>query len=195
MRRRGFTLVEILLIVMIMALASTLVGLEVYRNMDRTALRASTQRLLHTARYARVLAAQHHRQCTLHVDMDNGTYWLTALETNVPLVEVEGEEGGDEGAQVIRSICARPSKLPEKLWFAKARVAGGEDATGEVTITFEPDGSAEAALVQISSEDDTQTLLVYPWTAKSVLVAGAIDELPTDVVDEGRGGSASVRYR
>ena len=82
-----------------------------------------------------------------------------------------------------------------KLWFAKARVAGGEDATGEVTITFEPDGSAEAALVQISSEDDTQTLLVYPWTAKSVLVAGAIDELPTDVVDEGRGGSASVRYR
>ena len=192
MKRRGFTLVEILLIVMIMALASMLVGMEIYRNMDRTALRASTQRLLQAARYARVLAAEHHRQCTLHIDMDDGAYWLTAVETNVPLVA--GAEDGAEDEQVIRSIYSRPSKLAEKLWFATVRVGGSDDESGEVTIRFEPDGSAEAALVQISSADDTQTLLVYPWTAKSVLVEGAVDELPTDVVDLGRGGG-SVRFR
>ena len=183
MRRQGFTIIEILLAITIIALGATLAGLAVYRNMDRTAMAGSVRRLRYVAQYARMLAAQHHRQCKLHLDLDDGSYWLTAHQSGIPLGP-EGQPPEPIEAEIVTSVYARPSKLPEKLRFTQVRV-GSEKIRyrGRVAICFKVDGTADPAYVQVSSADETMTVLIYPWTAKAVLRSGAVSELPCDMID------------
>ena len=179
MRRDGFTLIELLLALTLVALLAVLGGFELYRQFDRVALAGSVRRLLQVAGHARLLAAEHHRLCRVHIDLDRGTYWLTAEELGVA-VEAETEARAEP---IVAETYARPRQLGEKVWFESARVGQGPiRRTGRTEITFNVDGSAEAALVQVSNRHDTQTLLVYPWTGKVQLKKGAINELPSDAV-------------
>ena len=44
MKRKGFTLIEILLVTVLIVLASTIIGVRFFRNLDRTALRSAGQK-------------------------------------------------------------------------------------------------------------------------------------------------------
>ncbi|MBN2375421.1 MAG: prepilin-type N-terminal cleavage/methylation domain-containing protein [Sedimentisphaerales bacterium] len=185
----AFTLIEILLVVLLIALCSSLVGYRFYHSMDRTTLRISTNRVSHTVRYARLLAAEHHKTCDLHIDMDNNSYWLTVRHAPEVVGKTPDRQDPDQQEEVVNNVYSKPSVLEEKLRFVKAQVENEEVKTsGQVIIRFYVDGSADAALVQIGSADETFTLLVQPWTAEAILKAEAIDELPIDTINLGGTG-------
>lgn len=182
MRRNGFTLIEILLVVIIFALGAVLAGMAVYRRTDRMALHSSAQRLLQMARYAHLQAAEHHQECQLHIDISEGRYWLNAQQSGVPVSELAGDESEVDG--ILAEEFSRPSVLPTKVRFALVRTED-EDVTsgGETIICFAEDGSAEGGLVQLATEKGAITLLVYPWTGKAELRVGAIEELPSETLE------------
>ena len=182
MRRRSFTLVETVLVVVILALTAATVGYQYYRSMDRTVLRSGAYRLMNMAQYARLLAGEQHRPCKLHVDLTEGTYWLTEQQTGIAVEAGEAEEAGEE--ETIRDLYARPIRLPEELHFKLVRVEGAEAAgEGEISLTFNTDGTAQAGLIQISSKKRTYTLVIYPWTGRAELVGKEVNELPVEVTD------------
>ena len=180
MRPRGFTILEVLLTVTIIALLGVLAGYRFYRVLEYTDLDSTAQRLLCMARYGRLLAAEHHRPSVLHLDMDQGRYWLTSR--GIETVQVGEFEPPVE--QVVDDVYIRPGRLPGKLRFIKAQVEGqGPQSRGPVAIEFRPDGSAQAALIQIASDRKIYTLLIYPWTARAELQARPVNELPLETQD------------
>ena len=183
---QGFTLVEILVAVTIIALASTWGAFHLYRELDSVTLRNAGQRLLHTARYARLLAGEKHLACTLHIEPNKGTYWLTTQQGGIPV----GAETTDTAnrQQTVHDLWVRPATLPERVRFGQIRIQDAKTGDSDpAEIAFNVDGSADAALIQITIGKLTNTLIVYPWSARAELLAGAVDRLASDVVDEQTG--------
>lgn len=182
MQRRSFTLLETLLAVLIVALLATTVGYRYYRSADRTLLRSAGYRLLHVARYAHLTAAEKHHACTLHVNLSEQTYWLTARQSGIP-VDTNATTSPDE-EQAARTLFAQPRKLPQGVRFKSVQVEGLQTlAAGQSNIQFNPDGTAPAALIQLSKNQKTYTLLIYPWTGRAQLVGSQINELPAEMTD------------
>ena len=188
MKGRGFTILEILLVVTIIALVGTIVGYRFYEGMERTDLRSVGHSLLNMARYGQLLAVEHHQPCTLHIDLDEGRYWLTSRKNKT----VTGSEFDAEQEAVVSDAYIRPGVLPVTLEFVRAQVEGQQAVReGKIAISFRTDGSAEAGLVQIGSAKKYYTLLIYPWTGRAQLKAEAIDELPVDTEDLDESGRTS----
>ncbi|MBN1437132.1 MAG: type II secretion system protein [Sedimentisphaerales bacterium] len=182
MRSRAFTLIELLLVVTIFAMAAVLTGLAIYHRTDHTALASSSRRLLNAVRYARLSAAEHHRSCQLHIDIADGRYWLTAQQSGIPVTQLDASDAADQA--IVTEEFANPSQLPTKVRFAVVRVAGDSDTRqNEICITFHEDGTADAALIQLATEDEVVTLLIYPWTGRAELRTAAIDVLPSQTAD------------
>lgn len=195
MKRNGFTLIEILLVTVLIALAGTIIGVRFFRNLDRTALRSASQKLLHMTRYAQLLAGQHQQPTELHINLEEGAYWLTTL----PPLSSDPEIGSSETdePQIVDNVFFRPGQLPDKLRFTRAQAAGMPPVTGgEITIKFYTDGTAQAGLIQLSSRSKTFTVLIHPRTARAELKAASIDELPHGALDlDNAGSSPSVTFK
>ena len=180
---KGFTIVEILLVVLVIAIASTWTAIDFYQSLDSTSLRSGTMSVQRAARYARLIAGQRHQACKLHVNLDEGTYWLTVQE-RARAVGAEEQEEIEKSMLEIENVYERKRKIDEKLHFGKAQVEDSEAVSdGEVSIAFNVQGSAESALLQISSKFQTRTILIYPWTGRTQIHSGAIDELPCETID------------
>ena len=193
MKRKAFTIVEVVLVVLVIALVSTLAAFDVYRELDSTMLRSSSLGLQRAARYARLIAGQKHQPCRLYINLDEGTYWLTIVKTGTP-VGRENEDVKATGILEGENVYSQARKLPEKLHFRWVQVEGDKTAVreGRVSIAFNVDGSAQAGLIQISSENAVQTLLIYPCTARSELYGKAIDDLPSETIDLDARGAGEV---
>ena len=176
---RGFTVIEVLLVVTLIAVVSVVVSYEVYSRLDRTALWSSSQKLLRVARYAGLLAGEHHVSCGIHIDLDAGTYWLSVRSQRDGLGEaVEEESGRGELSQrlVLRNPYEQAMALPEGLRFERVLLDGQRPRErGEWVIAFDPDGSSDAAVIQIGSDRATHSLLIYPWTARCQLFGRAVE--------------------
>ncbi len=187
MKSQAFTLIEIMAAVMIIAVSSMLAIFTVYQHMDSMTLNSCGQDLLKAARYGRLAAAENHRPCVLCIDIDNSLFWLS------PAAELRwGNERDNKIASPRPSLLReylQKRRLPESVKFSKVELAGiGAVERGRVSITFGIDGGAEAALVQISINDNARSLLIYPWTGRAVLEGGQTGVLPMDVIDlDGRG--------
>ena len=181
-RRHGFSLLEVLAVVVIIVMVAATIGVRFYKSLDSAALRSSSHRLLQTARYARLTAGENHQPCTLEIDLDRGLYWLRGHgKPAQPGMGPSSRPSASEGAAALDT---EPRRLPETVRIIRAQVAGkGLYTQGKVAIEFHVDGSAEAALVQLNSAERTWTLLVQPWTAQAELKAGAVDTLPVGTVD------------
>jgi prepilin-type N-terminal cleavage/methylation domain-containing protein len=195
MSRKAFTLLEILVVTVLIALASTIIGIQFFRNLDRTALRTAGQKVLHMARYAQLLAGQHQQPTELHINLDEGKYWLTTLPSPAAAPEISSADSPEP--QVVDNVYITPGKLPDKLRFARAQTTDLQPVTaGEIIIKFHTDGTAQAGLIQLTSRSKTFTILILPRTARAELKADTINQLPPDMLDlDNDGSSPSVTFK
>ena len=167
-RRGGFSLVELLGVVAIMALLASLVGVSYYQRMEKVVLRGAAYRVLNMAQYGRLLAGEGHRPCRLNINLTEGTYWLTEQLTGIPVDDDSVKDGGQE--LTISDSYARPSALPERIKFKMVEVAGRMVVgSGEVAIEFKTDGTAEASSIQIGGDKRVYTVVIEPWTGRAVV--------------------------
>jgi Tfp pilus assembly protein FimT len=179
-RETGFTVLEILVMITIIALASTISALHIYHSLDSVSLYGASKKLLYTARYARLLAVENHQSCILHIDIDQNSYYLSVQKTGIPVKTHEESEP----AAVVNNIYVSPTVLPEKITFGKVQVEGAAPAErGEVKIQYREDGRVEAALIQMGNQQSIYTVLLNPFTAKAELRTEKIETLPVDTVD------------
>ncbi len=178
--RAAFTIVELLLVVMIVALSSTYVAFEIYSSIQQTSLRAESQRLLQTARYARVIALREHVTCRLHIDLTGRTYRLSVIPTDIPV----DKNHEPVSPVIVADSMSSPHILAEELRFKRAQAGPGLAYQGsEVVIKFYPDGTADASFVQIFGKNDAVcSILVFPATGRAEMRNAAVNELPVDSV-------------
>lgn len=168
--RGGFSLIELLLAVTLMGLGVVAVALQVYHSLESTALRTTAGHILHMARYARLMASQHHQTCTLHIDLDTGDFWLTVAPGGIPVAEQSSEPTDP----VVRNVLTKPGRLGERLRFHHVRV--DDDLftdSGQADVVFRTDGTAQAAVVEVAAQQRTYSVVINPLTSRPVLRSGA----------------------
>lgn len=125
-RKRGFTLIEMIAVLMLVALVAGSVAFSLGSNLKGVKTRAAVRDLTAAMRYTRGLAIVKHEQRALEIDVEARTY-----------------QAPD------RPLIALPEGLDMKLLTA----ASEQTAQGKGLIRFFPDGSSSGGRVTLKRED------------------------------------------
>ncbi len=147
MTERGFTFLELLTVLALMALLLGLVAPTFYRGWERERVRAALRDLSATLRVARSVAVTERARTRVFVDLEQGRYWL-------------------EGT-------GRAGKLPGGTRFAQATLVW-QDATRRLGyIAFYGDGASSGGHLDLEGPRGRRyTLNVDIITSKVTLGAG-----------------------
>ena len=185
-RRAGFTLLEMLAVVMIIGLISSLV-LPGFGFATARALEDQAQELaagLEFARQRTVMTAVPHR---VVLDLDTETWWVEwqpapEVPDAAAVDEAERESGridlsppptqASEFA-ALESGAGRRSILPDGVFLASVATPEGVVERGRVTVAFERDGSAEPAEITLFEEGGTARVLQVRPLADAVRILDA----------------------
>lgn len=165
----GFTLVELLMVAVIVALlagATVKVAMGTYKKM---AIERSAKEIMLAAKYARIAAVE--KGQTYELIFDAGQKAFALVHGGNPVSNQYTKPGSLTGDAVF-----------EKISIASFSQTGSDD--GEYNaIAFNSDGSADAAVIQLGDGKNQYTIYISPATGKAKIVAGVADDEMTGVID------------
>jgi prepilin-type N-terminal cleavage/methylation domain-containing protein len=137
----GFTLIEIVLVLMIVAVCAMVAGPKLANFTKGRALPNTATSLATTARWCRVQALSEGVKYRLNLDTSGNRYWVTKSDgTGLNFTEVTDEMG-------------RLVNLPEGILMSCPDIPTTEDGT---YLTFEPGGQKDVGVITLTS--DTRSL-------------------------------------
>ncbi len=185
--RSAFTLVEIMVAIAVISIAASLGGGVYLGSYQRLQVEKAARQLYMTARYARLLALERQQSVHLGLDRRQGRFFLITRKE---------DRSGQSKENVIKDAVCRPVELSESIQLEvvdiktnvytqeSGNTGDSEDTpSSEQSVTFRPDGTANAALLQIGNTHCHYTVSVCPITAKVTLTKGTADKVPSTTVD------------
>lgn len=127
---RGFSLLELILVILIASLALALTYPSLSRGTSAFHLRATGRDIMNTLRYAREKA------------ITEQTGMLVIADREQQQVSLSNAVGGE----------ARSYALPDDIRITRLFLAGQEVSDGSLTIRFLPNGSSEIAEIRLESD-------------------------------------------
>lgn len=135
--RRGFTLLELLVTLVIMVIMTGVVATAIAPALEDAHLRAGTRMVISQLRYARSYAVSHHTQA------------MVRFTSEPSRVSVQALEQGDDGEQTwdaVTTPAGRLRKLPTGVTFTVAGEGEVVDTKDEPTVTFSMLGQTEESM-------------------------------------------------
>jgi len=178
--RGGFTLVEILVVVTIVAFMAGMSGGIFIRSYEKRVKEKAAMDLLHAALYARILAVERNLPCKLYLDTENQAFHLA--------IDVADETGVLVGEQLIDNAYFRSVTLPDEMMFENITIRPYYALMQDVNyvtnvIYFSPNGTADEALIQIGDGFKHYTLSVSAGTSRPKLIRGTVEDVTPDSYD------------
>lgn len=191
---RGFTLVELLIVVSLVALLAGLAAPAVGSITGANAKKAAGE-LAGAMRYLFDTAALRHVTCRMAIDLDARAWWAECAPAAAGISrtpeeddrELERRFSGEKNAE-LRRLLARTEfgsfrdrlvekrELPGKTAFGKVRVEGRREAeTGTVYVHFFPGGQAQRAFLPLADGNNRYTVVVEPFTGRARVVVGDVE--------------------
>jgi prepilin-type N-terminal cleavage/methylation domain-containing protein len=163
-RRAAFTLIELSLVVMILALVLALAAPSFLRSYRGAVLSETAREFATTCQLARLQAVSQQLNATLRLDLEQQVYWLSQLSTN-------------NADQTPQPVTLRWTPLNPRIALASATLADGTTGSGGgqiVEINFYPNGTCDGGQVIFRGRDenDSITLVLDPITARATAGAG-----------------------
>jgi prepilin-type N-terminal cleavage/methylation domain-containing protein len=157
-RRRGFTLVELIIVMIVIFTLATIVAPRFSDFFPSLQIRKSTESLLAWSRKARADAAVTGTRQRLLLDTANRRYWI----------EYEARPIKEPGKFTALSGAWNPETLPEAVTFESIQGAETDASNGALRyVEFRPDGTSSETTVILSNDNgDRQTLRVEGATSK-----------------------------
>ncbi len=159
-RYSAFTMIEVLVVLVILAVAAGLIVPRMGRSIEGQELREAAARFAHTARTVRELAVSTRKTAAIEIDLDRGAYSVTVLSSQA--------SGG-------RMQAVQASWLKQGRWPATVRVSEYQTPTGSgmsvgvQRLEFLPDGTSSGAFIRLSSDADEYSIVVRPHNGQVVL--------------------------
>jgi type II secretion system protein H len=184
---RGFTLVELLMVVVIITLIGGVSGGLYVGTYKKVLVERAARDFVLTARYARVMAIEKQKPYKLNLDAVNGRFLLTTSEWN--------EQDEQAELVIVSDLYCRPVELQGDVTFEDIRIAPiGTDETLQVSqteqteeegqvITFSPEGSAQPAVIQIGDGKTHYSITISGATGKAKISFGTAENLAAGTVD------------
>ena len=181
-KREGFTLAELMAVVLVISLLAGLGGGIYVGTFKRMLVEKAARSLLLTAKYARIMAIEQQRQYKIHLDLTNGEFYLATTQYD--------EETEQSAHVIVQDPYCRPVQLEGDVKFEDVQVtpvsletsdeSGSEE---EQTIVFLPNGTADLAVIQIGDDKTHYTLSISAATGKVKVYSGTTENVTSSTVD------------
>ena len=176
-KRDGFTIIELMLVVVIFAMLAGAGGYTSFNRYKRVQVEKAAKDIFLAAKYARILAVEKQARCNMLLDTKENLVCLT----------LAGEESSSSGT-VISDSYTKPSQFAEGVNFEAVNImstnsSDGGGAGAEKVISFNSDGSAENAILQVGDGKSHYTVYILAATGKARIEFGEAEESPVDVID------------
>jgi prepilin-type N-terminal cleavage/methylation domain-containing protein len=148
-RQSGFTLVELAAVTVIIAACVTVVFPRLFNGLfKQQQLRSVVSRIASVAEYAHQRAVYTHLAHRLHINVEQGTYGVTA-------------HGPDGGVVSIPDDVSLSGRLPEDVQFTCVEFRDVKsDVRGAATIEFSPQGWMEPAVIHVGTREGEKMSIV-----------------------------------
>jgi len=138
--RAGFTLIELIIVLVIIGIASGLVGIMIGKGSDGLEIKTFTKEISSVLRYARNHAVTEKRTYCFVINKDEGVVRLYAHDD-----ETEKEDKGDNEDMEMLPVIDRP--LPDDLL-----ISIDDDDSDELYIEFFPQGNTSGGRIKLEKE-------------------------------------------
>jgi len=107
-RCKGFTLLELVVVLFVVVLGFSVIGLNLSSGSDTTKIKAAARDIVSALRYARGQALMTHRETTVALDLDSNSYTVSGRDKlyqipdgiDVTVVTAQTELTGEGGANI-----------------------------------------------------------------------------------------------
>jgi prepilin-type N-terminal cleavage/methylation domain-containing protein len=175
--RYGFTLVEMLVVIAIIAIGSS-VGVGFYTGtFGRLQVERAARDLLLTAKYGRIKAIEQQRRCKIELDATNGGFWLVVDQLN--------EETEQTEQTIVRDFYSKPVEFAETVKFEEIQITpiGSEETSEETAIVFLPNGTSQSAVIQIGNGKNHYTVSICAATGRARIYQGTSEQVQIKTID------------
>ena len=132
------------------------------------------------AQYARLSAIEQQRIYKLYLDTANNEFYLATT--------LFDEQSGVAEEIVVEDSFCSPVLLENGISLEDVRILtndyySGSSSDNMYIISFAPDGTSQAAVVQIGDQKTEYTLSINDITGKSKLYTGTVSDVKIDTID------------
>lgn len=178
----GFTLAEMLIVIVIMSLLAGLGGGLYMGTYKQLLVEKAARDLLLTAQYARIMAIEKQRQHKIKLDAINKRFYLFAAQWN--------EESGQTEQTIVKDAFCRPVELTGSVGFEDIKItpigldsAEETDSEQDQSIAFSPNGTAQASIVQIGDGKTHYTVSISAATGRAKIYFGTSENVQVGIID------------
>ncbi len=179
--RSAFTIVELLVVITLMALIAGAVGGAYSRPYKNMLTKKAARELLLAAKYARMAAIEQQKVCYLVIDAANKQVRVRVEETD--------QTSGTTTASDVKNQYWRTVSLQGDVRFEVVMIDKTDEeeisfaAAGEEVVRFRPDGTAEAALIQVGDGNRHYVVTISAMTGRAVVTEGVAEDFGQDTID------------
>jgi type II secretion system protein H len=178
-KQSGFTLAELLVVVVLITLLAGAAGAIYGSTVKKMAIEKSARELLVTANYARMIAVEEQRFCSLNLEQDKNGFFVSLSDID--------KNSGQRKDTPVTNVYSKPVRLADGIRFESIRIGSINDSeygTAERrAIWFNPDGTCGSAEIQIGDGEHHATISISSATGKGRLALEQADESDSDIVD------------
>ena len=166
--KQGFTLLEILVVLIIISIVAALVGLNIGGFMGGAGLKASAKRISISLRYARSEATAQKKPYTAVFDFDQNLFSLSAgregsVEGEETFVETDTSSSSNQDTAVDGEKSKFKSlliyRLPEETRFERAILGEETYDSGRFKIVFFPSGNCTGGEITLINDREQRFII------------------------------------
>lgn len=180
-RRSGFTIAELLMVVIIISLIAGVGGGLYMGTYNSLLVKKAARDLVLTAKYARIMAIENQRPYEIRLDAANNGFSLTTTGWN--------EQTGQTEQTTVRDVYCKPVEFEGNVIFEDIQVAPVSSESAAPTdeqqevVVFSPNGTAQLAVVQIGDGKNHYTVTINAATGKATMYFGTAEEVNVNTID------------
>jgi len=186
-QRYGFTVAEMLLVVVIIALIASVGGGIYVGTYKRMLVEKAARDFVLAAKYARIMAIERQIPYRIKLSAAGSADGTEAANNGFGLLIDEFNQETEQTEQVIvRDLYFKPVEFTGDVKFEGVQISrtGGQvttetDEPGE--IVFSPTGTAQSALIQIGDGKNHYTISISAATGKATMYFGTAEKVKEEV--------------